>query len=45
MESVQLLAIDKNETYSEKVYRQLKQLIVTNQIKPGEALNERELMH
>ncbi len=43
MESVQLLAIDKNETYSEKVYRQLKQLIVTNQIKPGEALNEREL--
>ncbi len=28
MENVQLTAIDKNEIYSEKVYRQLKQLIV-----------------
>ena len=43
MENVQLTAIDKNEIYSEKVYRQLKQLIVANHIKPGEILNEREL--
>ena len=43
MEHVQLTAIDKNEIYSEKVYRQLKQLIVANHIKPGEILNEREL--
>lgn len=43
MDSVHLQAIDKNEVYSEKVYRQLKQLIVANQIKPGETLNERDL--
>lgn len=43
MDSLPLQAIDKNEIYSEKVYRQLKQLIVANQIKPGEILNERDL--
>ncbi len=43
MDNLHLQAIDKNEVYSEKVYRQLKQLIIANQIKPGETLNERNL--
>lgn len=43
MAAVQLTAIDKNESYSQKVYIQLKQLILTNQIKSGQILNEREL--
>ena len=43
METLQLTAIDKNESYSQKVYSQLKQLILTNQIKSGQILNEREL--
>lgn len=38
-----LTALEKNESYSDKAYMQLKQLIITNQIKPGQALNEREL--
>lgn len=43
MGAVQLTAIDKNESYSQKIYNQLKQLILTNQIKSGQILNEREL--
>lgn len=43
MDNLQLTAIDKNESYSEKVYRQLKHLILTNQIKSGVPLNERDL--
>ena len=38
-----LTALERNESYSDKAYIQLKQLIITNQIKPGQALNEREL--
>lgn len=38
-----LTALERNESYSDKAYIQLKQLIITNQIKPGQTLNEREL--
>lgn len=38
-----LTALEKNESYSDKAYMLLKQLIITNQIKPGQALNERDL--
>ncbi len=38
-----LTALERNESYSDKAYMQLKELIITNQIKPGQALNEREL--
>ncbi|MEA5137489.1 MAG: GntR family transcriptional regulator [Candidatus Fimivivens sp.] len=38
-----LTALERNESYSDKTYMLLKQLIITNQIKPGQALNEREL--
>lgn len=44
MDNLQLMAIDKNESYSQKVYRQLKHLILSNQIKSGQALNERALV-
>lgn len=44
MNSLQLTSIDKNETYSQKVYRQLKHLILSNQIKSGQPLNERALV-
>lgn len=38
-----LTALERNESYSDKAYMLLKQLIITNQIKPGQPLNEREL--
>ena len=33
--------IEKNESYSDKVYRLLKQLIISGQIGPGTVINER----
>lgn len=43
MEGSQLPTIDRNVPYTQKVYSRLKKLILTNQLKPGEIINERDL--
>lgn len=45
MDDLQLAAIDKNDSYSQKVYKQLKYLILSNKIKSGQSLNERALVN
>lgn len=42
MEKDYLVKIERNESYGQKIYQQIKQLIITGKLKAGSPINERE---